>query len=669
MSFLAPKTAKPAYTGLQIQTSVSVLPIPIAYGLMRFAPNLIWSGDFASHASKQQGGKGGRAGTTNVYYTSSVIFGLCEGIVGGIGNVWRSSGGGSPNDMESLAAAGLLLIAGAAGQAPWGYLTAAHPSQALPYPSTAYLCAPNYDLGSSAQVPNHNVEVGALLYGSGINGGGDADPVLVAQDFLTNPQYGVGYPAGLIDGASWLSGPNAQTTGDASWQTFCRAIGFDFSPALTSQEIASSILQRWAQLTNTALFISGAYLKAIPYGDQPVTGNGYAFVPNVTPVYALTDADFVRTAGQDPVLLTRIDQTDAYNCVRLEYRERSNQYNVVTVESKDQNQIELYGLRVAATLQGNEITTAAVAQMACDLVLARTVEIRNTYTFKLSAEFFLLEPMDLVTLTDAGLGLNAAIVRVTTMEEDDTGVFTVTAEEFVAGSGTPTANPTQSLETPLVNSGAPADPVNPPIIFEPTASLSAGVPQVWVGISGGSGGVADPNWGGAQVWLSSDGVTYEMVGQVNAPSRMGVLTAGLPAFGGSGEDTADTLAIGVAESAAVLGSGTLAAAQAAQTQCYVDGEILSYVTATLTAANAYALTGLLRGQAGSSAGAHAVGSAFLRLDADVFKYDLPQSYVGVPLYLKLASFNIYGSAVQDLSACTAYSYTPAGTGYFIGAPR
>ena len=51
------------------------------------------------------------------------------------------------------------------------------------------------------------------------------------------------------------------------------------------------------------------------------------------------------------------------------------------------------------------------------------------------------------------------------------------------------------------NQGATADPVNsPPLIYEPPAALTNSVAQVWVGASGGSGGVNDPNWGGAAFW-------------------------------------------------------------------------------------------------------------------------------------------------------------------------
>ena len=59
-------------------------------------------------------------------------------------------------------------------------------------------------------------------------------------------------------------------SGDASYQTYCRALALSLSPALTNQEQAASILQRWLLLTNTAAVWSGGQLRFIPYGDSAI---------------------------------------------------------------------------------------------------------------------------------------------------------------------------------------------------------------------------------------------------------------------------------------------------------------------------------------------------------------------------------------------------------------
>ncbi len=56
--------------------------------------------------------------------------------------------------------------------------------------------------------------------------------------------------------------------------------------------------------------------------------------------------------------------------------------------------------------------------------------MRNIYKFKLGWRYALLEPMDIVLISDAALGLSQAPVRITQIEEDQDGELTITAEEI-----------------------------------------------------------------------------------------------------------------------------------------------------------------------------------------------------------------------------------------------
>ncbi len=601
---------------------------------------------------------GGGKTTTSYTYQTGIILGICAGPINGFGNIWKGK-----DQYGSPGALGLTAFLGPSSQTAWGWLQSFNASQALNYRYVAYLASGAFDLGTSDALPQLKVETYGPLYNTGINGRGDADIPLVAQDYLTGI-HGVGLPGNCIDGASWFSGASAQTTGDASWQTYCRALGLDFSPCLDSVEKANDVLARWFQITNTAAVWSGSVLKAIPYGDAPVTGNGYVFVPNTTTVYDLSDSDFVRPDNGDPVQLIRSDPNDAYNCTRLQFSDCTVLYNANIAEARDQASIEAFGLRVASQVTAKEFTQASVANIAANLICQRSVNIRNTYSFRLSWEYFLLEPMDLVTITDTAMGLTKVAVRITSVEEDEQGILTIVAEEYPSGTATGTAYPAQTNSNGItINPAAVPASVNPPVIFEPASTLTGGVAQVWIAASGGTSGVADPNWGGCNVWLAMDGVDYQMVGTIRGPARMGVLTTGLPSFSGSNPDNTDTLAVDLTMSAGTLSSGSSGDAAAGRTLCYCGGELLAYQTATLTAAGKYNLTGLYRGLDGTSAGVHASGAQFARIDQAVFQYNLPQAYVGQVIYVKLQSFNIWGGGVQDLSTCTAYTYTPQGTGF------
>src|SRR5947207_6135468 len=150
---------------------------------------------------------------------------------------------------------------------------------------------------------------------------------------------------------------------------------------------------------------------------------------------------------------------------------------------------------------------------------------------------------------------------------------------------------------------APGD-TNAPIIFEPPAGLSGGDLEVWLIASGGV------NWGGCQVWVSSDGSTYALAGTIYRGARQGTLTATLPSH--ADPDTTDTLAVDLTESQGQLLSGTQADADNLVTLCHCDGALLSYEPATLTAAYQYDLTYLRRGAYATPIGSHSSGANFAR---------------------------------------------------------
>lgn len=646
------------YSGLQVQTTSSSVPVPIVYGANILAPNCFWYQNFKAHP-KYSGGKGGGKGggggdasPSSYTYSCAIMMGICEGPIAGIGQIWQTS-----TTAVDLAALGLSLFAGSSPQNVWPYLSAAFPAQALTYPGVAYVSNANYDLGVSASVGDNNFEVFGILHGSGVNGQ-DADPAQVISDFLTNPQYGVGFPAASIDATSLFA-----NSGDSSYQTYCWANYLAISPVLNMQETASSILTRWLQLTNATAVWSGGLLKIIPYGDGIVTGGSASsqrtWTPNLTPVYDLTDEDFLHTDGEDPIKITRSDPYSAFNQQSIEIQVRDDAYNTGPIVAFDQSAINRFGLRTGSTITAHEICDLQVARMAVQLILQRGLYIRNTFIFKLSMEFCLLDPMDLVTLTDPALGLNKTVVRIVDIEEDSDGAISVTAEEFPQGVATATLYPTQSKSNGVPDSSVAPQAVNTPLIIEPPPILTGNVAQLWLGACGQNG---DPNWGGCMIWASLDGNSYAQVARIGSPARQGAVASPLAAFSGTNPDSSDLLAVDLTQSGGALSSTSSASAAAGVTLCYVGGEYCSYTTATLTSANKYALTGLHRGLAGTAASAHASGATFCLLDSSILQYDIAASQIGRTIYLKFQSFNIFGSGLQDLSTCAAYPYTIQGTG-------
>jgi hypothetical protein len=644
------------YTGTQIQTSSAGVCIPIVDGANRVAPNVIWANGFEKHAGKG-GGKGGKGGggggkgssgsTTSYTYTTAVELALCEGQIQGVGQVWQNT-----STLSSLGALNLTLFDGALGQAPPAWVTSNYPTEADGYSQTAYVFSSSYDLGSSASLPSHNFEVFGPNMGE-VPGWQDINPETFLENFLFSTQYG------CDPGASYLN-----TASASAYATYCLAQDLLISPYLHTQEQATSVVQRLAQITNSWIFWGGTEIICVPLGDSEQINNGATFIPNLTPTYDLGLSDFIfDPTSDDPVTVDIIDPHDSYNRVQLDIRDRDNGYNTNSIVWEDDASISDFGLLQSQIITCDEVCKSAVATIMAMLIGKRAVNIKNNYTFKLGPTFILLLPGDIVTLTEPNLGLSAFAVRITEIDEDENGTLTIKAEELLANVGSAIANPSQanaaSAQPDLLIS---AGDINPPLIIEPSPEWTNGQALVWLGASGGA------NWGGADVYISSNGTQYAWIGQITGPSPQGTLTATLPAH--SDPDTVDTLSVDMAMSGIALSTEvTSAEADAFQTAAVIGDEILSYGTVAATGALTSNLTYLRRGGYGTPIEAHSSGAQFTRINpAVMMQYPLPQQYVGVPLFFKFLSFNIFGNAPEDISSATAYLYTPVGAAFTIAPP-
>lgn len=630
-------SAEERILSLQVQRSSQGLTLPVIYGRTRVAGNLVWYGDFVTIEHKtttRQGGKGG-GGVKQVdisyTYEAAVMLALCEGEIQGVGRIWRDK-----EKFDSLAQLRLTLMRGGDEQPLWTHLQQAkHQDQALNYSGTAYLCSPNYELTKSAQIYQHNFEViGKLGYSGNIP---DANPREIVLDLLTNQRYGCGFPS--------------QNIGDTDrYSNYCRAVGIFLSPAYTEQGEAQRNISELLEQTNSAAVFSQGRLKIIPYGDGSYSGNGAVYVADNKAVYDLSDDDFIVSGAQDPVKVERKTNADAFNQIQVEYLDRDNDYNVAIAEVKDQANIEQYGLRPKDAVKMHGICDAKVAQKVAQQLLQRALYVRNEYEFKLGWKYCLLEPMDIVTLTDAGLGLNKTPVRITEIEEDEEGVLSVKAEDYPVGVYTVSEYPTQpSLGYSADYNVSPGN-AHVPVIFEAPLQLTGGEPQIWLATAGGD------MWGGAEVWVSTDGDSYTRVGAVNHKARFGSLTAALP--NGAVFDRTNTL--GVEISAGQLTGGTEQDSRDLLTLCYVDGEFLAYANAELKGVGRYTLGNLTRGAYGSTINAHAAGSQFARIDDTLFRYTVPRNWIGRTVWVKLVSYNVFSGGIQDLAEVPAYSYTIKG---------
>ena len=96
------------------------------------------------HHPRAKGGGGGKGGGQQYKYSASVIMGVCQGPIVGIGTVWWDKNVGT---LSSLPASVYL---GNDGQEADAYWQTNHPAKALGYSGTATVVANNYAMGDTA---------------------------------------------------------------------------------------------------------------------------------------------------------------------------------------------------------------------------------------------------------------------------------------------------------------------------------------------------------------------------------------------------------------------------------------------------------------------------------------------------------------------------------------
>jgi hypothetical protein len=640
---------------LRIQSAVAGRPRAIAWGQTRLAGNLIWYEDFlaipqySSAAGGSGGGKGGGGGgssngVSSYTYQAAVMIALAEGPIADVLQAWNQS------TEQSLSSLNLSVFPGGYSQAPWGYLSSLHPDQADYYRGLSYVAAGPMPLGTSADLPSLNFEIQATI-ANAYSGIPDANPADIVADYLANANYGAGFPSAYLS--------NLDT-----YRSYCQAAGLFASDALVQQRAANDYLKDMLTATNSEFVWSSGLLTIVPYGDSALSDYGATYVPPSAALFALTDDDFMKNSGgstigvsaytsDDPVICVRTRQSDAQNDIKVEYLDRDNDYNPTIVEAQDDSSINLFGLRPSDTNSWHFFCLQSAALMSAQLQLGRQ-SVRNLYTFTTDQRYIVLDPMDIVAITDESLGLNAQWVRINEITENQDGSLTFSAEEYLAGAASAPAYSAQTNAGYAANYNQDPGDTNAPVIFEPPPQLSGGALQVWMAASGAETAL----WGGCQLWISTDGASYRLAGSIHGPARQGVLAASLDP--GSDPDTANTLAVDLSMSGGILLSTSEADADANHTLCYVDGELISYETATLISASNYALTYLRRGQYGTAVASHSTGASFARLDGQVFEFGYDPSQIGQTIFVKLAAFNVWGGGLQDLSSLSPTSYTIQG---------
>jgi len=645
----------------QIQSSAYGNPIPWGCGAGRIDINLMFLDGFTPHEHQQHsGGKGGGNSTNDTYtYTADVLLGICDtasGPIRGINQIFRdrsvfsgfANGSNDSDPTLCVKKAGLsALRVGTSGQNPSTLFDNYPDADKLGYDTISYLVGSQYQLNDQGGLQNHSVEVYfACQVGGGIvdaNPGDYGGAKGIVRSFLGAmiPQWSASYIGDLDD-----------------YGTYCLASGLLLSPVLDSQQQASSVIDEIMLATNSECWIRGdGTLQVKTRADAPVTNNGVTYTPDLTPLYDLSDGDFiVDNPDDDPIKIDTPQLDDLYNIVQVTYKNRQHQYNDETTTGFDQASIDDIGQRKQDPTQIGSIKDPFVARLVAQLLAQRYSSLARPFTFNLPWCFARLEEMDLVTVTNESQDLDRVLCRITEIDKDgDTGKLTIKAIEVLVGTANAPVYPSQIAGGVVTDPQTDPGNVNTPVLFIPPTTITNGALQVWAAI-----GSTNTNWGGADVWVAIDDGAYAKVGTVQGRARYGVSTTDLPAHGDP--DTGDSVGVDLSISGSSAANPLLSASQsevdALVTLCWLGGELIAYKDARLTGTDTYALESeLRRGAYGSVIEEHPAGTPFVRLDVNgaIFKYTFLPGQLGKTLHVKFPSFNVFGNNVQALEDVVDYT--------------
>ena len=595
-------------------------PVMEILGTTRISGNVIYYDDFTAHEHREthrtgKGGGGGKQTTITYTYTVALIVGLCEGPIMGIGKVWI--------DKELYtyphANIGMTLFTGTSDQEPWGYLTSRHPEKALSYPGLAYM-AGVVDLGDNAGMPNFNFEVIGKLTETG--DGVDVNPA----DYIKYVLDRVGMGDVEIEGLD-------------NYRAYCKAANLLISTPNddTETKAARDIVNEIAELTNAYMFWSNDRFKIVPREDRQIG----SWKPNREIMYDLTPDDFIPQSGGACVTYSRKDSSELYNRFTVEFLNRSNGYEKESVSYEDTEDIANFGVKQASTINEHYIYNKARAVMLAESAARKNKYERNKYTFKLGWAFCRLEPGDLVTLTDLELGLDKLPVMIDSLTESVTGELTITAISRPPGEYGRAKYDVHETERPFIDFNLDPGSIATPAIFQPDSSLMYGDNEVWIGAHGQS-----PFWGGCNVWASNNDRGYKLIGTINQAARIGTIVNPMTAYDTAVEVTLNDQLV----------SGEPDDAENGNTLLWLDGESMSYTTATLLENGNYYLDGIVRGQYNTDAVAHDAGTQITRCDDALIRANFLDSEIGKLIYFKFTSYNVLNTNEQSLADVPAYTY-------------
>ena len=382
------------------------------------------------------------------------------------------------------------------------------------------------------------------------------------------------------------------------------------------------------------------------------TGAAVRFVRSGRPVTTI-GADLLAEDGRAPmVTIRRAQETELPSELALAFHDGLSDYRSRSVTAR---RLETASRRQSA-LAAAIVTDNGVASALAEARLQAIWSGRETVAFALPPSLLALEAADIIGFEHGG---STRMLQLTRIED----------------------GAARRIEARVLDPAASAQPVGSGSTTPPTWRAEAGPPDVVVldlpSLTGAESGAAprlavfaDPWAGPVAIAIGSPEAGYLARQRVDQRATLGTIAAAVPPGPVARFDEATVIEVQLAAGAlaslplaAVLDGGNLAAIGSE-----ADGfELIQFRAAELVGAGRWRLSGLLRGQGGTTdlaARGHAAGARFVRLNAAVPLFALEAGEVGLAKRLRAGPLG----AAYDAAHFADRAFRVAGRGLTCLAP-
>jgi hypothetical protein len=476
-----------------------------------------------------------------------------------------------------------------------------------------------------------------------LTGGADVYPPYIIKQILTNAIYS---PFGSLITVDTLDLDSYNFAVD-----YCAAQDIKVSTQYRNEENVLTTIELLLALYGGYLTISGGKIK---FGVIEATAQPIRVIDNS---HLLVDS-----VGDPPVTSTRGAKQDTFNLIRVNYIDRTLDYNQEQIEEGDEVDQDLYGIRLKE-FPPQFVMTETLARTLALRTLWSNLFVRDSHSFKLGWKDADLEPGDVITLVDSisvpPLNQNVRIVK---WQEEKRGRFTVQAVQELGYAMTAVGSLFNQSSMSIISNLGPQPKTKFATIYELPGTMGAD-PTVFVGW------VPDAFAAGATLYASADDTTYAPVARASPYPIGGTLLSTL----GSNPDEIWAPNISIAlfpSSSYTVNTPTFDINQTLNDVGYVDmhygagllwvgSEMIAYTGVNLVGQNVYQLSKVFRGWGGTKIQNHNSGDFFIQQGGGIFSQTYTEDRIGTKLWFKVAPFGQNG-VEYPVSSIAATAYTIQG---------